>query len=91
MSYFKTNYFILAEIFEEEPSADILESPMADGTIEEDFEAALTKGRGGAENGPGGSFTSALGNGPSVVQEASAAPDFSGKFMTSILNLMALV
>ena len=53
---------------------------MADGTIEEDFEAALNKGRGGAENGPGGSFTSALGNGPSVVQEASAAPDFSGNF-----------
>ena len=53
---------------------------MADGTIEEDFEAALNKGRGGAENGPGGSSTSALGNGPSVVQETSAAPDFSGNF-----------
>ena len=67
-----------AEIFEEEPSTDILESPMADGTIEEDFEAALNKGRGGAENGPGGSFTGALGNGPSVMQAASGVPDYSG-------------
>jgi len=77
-----------AEIFEEEPSADILESPMADGTIEEDFEAALNKGRGGAENGPGGSFTSALGNGPSVVQETSAAPDFSDIASRGILEVV---
>ena len=33
---------------------------MADGTIEEDFEAALTKGRGGAENGAGGSLVQFL-------------------------------
>ena len=51
---------------------------MADGTIEEDFEAALNKGRGGAENGSGGSFTGALGNGPSVMQEATGMPDYSG-------------
>ena len=54
---------------------------MADGTIEEDFEAALTKGRGGAENGAGGSFTGTIGNGPAVVQGASATPDFSGKIV----------
>lgn len=42
------------------PSAS--ESPMDDGTIEADFEAALK----------------ALGNGPSVMQEATGMPDYSG-------------
>ena len=77
----KTIFILLAEIFEEEPSADILESPMADGTIEEDFEAALNKGRVGSGNGTGGSFTGAIGNGPSIMQEAIEAPDYSGTLL----------
>ena len=53
---------------------------MADGTIEEDFEAALTKGRGGATALPEreGRSGGDLNNGPSIGQEALATADFSG-------------
>ena len=75
------HYFNIAEIFEEQPTSEFLESPMADGTIEEDFEAALTKGRGGAEALPerDGRVEEELTNGPSIGQESLATVDFSGR------------
>ena len=52
---------------------------MADGTIEEDFEAALTKGRGGAAALPErGRAGEELNNVPPIGQEALATADFSG-------------
>ena len=53
---------------------------MADGTIEEDFEAALTKGRGGAAALPerDGRSGEELNNRPSIGQETLTTADFSG-------------
>ena len=70
-----------AENFEEEPTSELLESPLADGTIEEDFEAALTKGPGGSNalHNPGGTSTEMLENGPPIRDESTAADNFSGK------------
>ena len=54
---------------------------MADGTIEEDFEAALARGRGGTDPiGDRGAHSSVmLENGPSTGQKTSTTDDFSGK------------
>ena len=73
--------FKLVTNFEEEPDAEFLESPMADGTIEEDFEAALAKGRGGADamNDRGDASSGMLRNGPENDQKSIQPLDFSGK------------
>ena len=54
---------------------------MADGTIEEDFEAALAKGRGGADamNDRGDASSGMLRNGPNNDQKSIQPLDFSGK------------
>ena len=73
--------FKLVTNFEEEPDAEFLESPMADGTIEEDFEAALARGRGGADamNDRGDASSGMLRNGPENDQKSIQPLDFSGK------------
>ena len=70
----------LAVNFEEEPTTEFLKSPMADGTIEEDFEAALAKGRGVPDPlGDRGAHSSGtLGNRLTTGQESSNTADFSG-------------
>ena len=72
---------LVAGSFEEEPNSEFLESPMADGTIEEDFEAALAKGRGGSDalNDRAGSSSGILGNATARGRtEALGTVDFSG-------------
>ena len=80
-AYICTIIFKLVTNFEEEPDAEFLESPMADGTIEEDFEAALARGRGGADamNDRGDASSGMLRNGPENDQKSIQPLDFSGK------------